>query len=81
MKKKLFKVGLDIYKAVSKPANAAEMNWLGPFGPILELDEIVDLISLYSLVNPVLCNFHTIRKNEWEAEDTITYQKNYMQSK
>ena len=70
----MFTVGLDIYKELQNQSNAATMNWLGHCGPHLDLDEIVDLLSLYSLVNPDLQKYHTIRKNVGEGEDTITHQ-------
>ena len=39
----------------------------------MELDEVVKLISLYSLVNPALKQFHRIREDT--DNDAITYQK------
>ena len=59
---------------LAKPKERREMDWMGIFGPLLELDEIVDLLALYSLVNPDLRSYHTIRKHQGEGEDTISHQ-------
>ena len=49
---KLSDIGLEIYKNLEMFGHDETKNWLGVCGAKLSLEEVVNMISLYSLVNP-----------------------------
>ena len=71
--KKLHTVGKFIYTNIHDKEKVENMNWMGCFYDTLDLEEIVNLISLYSLVNPTLKNYHQTRRDN--GSDAITFQK------
>ena len=72
-KKKLHTVGEFIYTNIHDKEIVEKMRWMGCFYDNLDLEEIVNLISLYSLVNPKLKNYHQTRRDN--GSDAITFQK------